>query len=117
MQKKPHLEFECQECKKPVPFSITSLDQTPELQCHACSTRYLFDDETLKRQLKKFEALCSQIYDSQEILSMASIGVDMGKSQVKIPFKLLLTRLSSHLDLTIGGKPCLISFRSEPLND
>lgn len=119
MQKGSHLEFECQECKAEVPFSLSGLEKNPELQCTQCSRRYLFDDETLKRQIKKFDALCNQIHDSQEILSMASIGVDMGTgtSKVKVPFKLLLTRLSSHLDLTIGGKPCLISFRFEPLTD
>lgn len=117
MQKRHQLEFECQECKEAVPFSIFNLDQHPEICCSHCTSRYIFDDETLKRQLTKFHALCSQILDSQEILSMASIGVDVGAKQVKIPFKLLLTRLGSHLDLMIGGKPCLISFRFEPLSD
>ena len=117
MQKSHHLEFACQECKEPVPFSIFTLDQTPEVSCSACTARYLLDDEKLIRQLKQFDALCCQIHDSKEILSLASIGVDVGEKQVKIPFKLLLTRLSSYLDLTIGGKPCMISFRIEPLND
>lgn len=122
MQKNRHqeirdLEFECQKCKAPIQFSVFALDQNPKLECNECQASYHLDDETLLRQLKKFDALCRQIHDSQEILSMASIGVDVGKTQVKIPFKLLLTRLSSCLDLTIGGKPCLISFRFEPLND
>lgn len=117
MQKGHHLEFECQNCKEPVKFSIFSLDKNPKLECSNCQSAYQLNDEVLLRQLKKFDALCSQIHDSQEILGQAAIGVDVGDKQVKIPFKLLLTRLSSCLDLSIGGKPCTISFRFEPLQD
>lgn len=117
MQKGHHLEFQCHGCNEPVGFSIFALDQNPEIHCKACTATYRLEDEALKIQLKKFDALCCQIQDSQEILSSASIGVDVGRSQVKIPFKLLLTRLSSYLDLKIGGKPCTFSFRFEPLSD
>lgn len=112
-----NLAFECQSCKKSVELPLHSLDAYPEITCLSCSTTYRLDDPVLVRQLKKFHALCSQIYESQEILSMATIGVDVGQTKVKIPFKLLLTRLSSYLDLTIGGKPLTISFRFEPLNE
>lgn len=109
------LEFECHTCKAPTCFSLATLDKNQEFPCPSCNARYLLNDEGLKQQLKKFYALCAQIHESQEILSQASIGVDVGNTQVKIPFKLLLTRLSSCLDLVIGGKPCTISFRFEPL--
>ncbi len=117
MQKGHHLEFQCHTCNEPVSISLFALDQNPEIHCKSCTATYLIDDETLKSQLKKFSALCCQIHESQEILSSASIGVDVGLKQVKIPFKLLLTRLSSYLDLKIGGKPCTFSFRFEPVND
>lgn len=116
-QQAHHLEFECHTCKEPVGFSIFHIDAEPSVQCRNCSTDYVFDDEVLRRQLKKFYALCKQIRDSQEILGLASIGVDVQDKQVKIPFKLLLTRLSSYLDLMIGGKPLIISFRFEPVSD
>lgn len=117
MQKGHYLEFQCHTCNEPIRFSIFALDQNSEIHCKSCTATYLLDDDVLKNQLKKFDALCCQIHDSQEILSTASIGVDVGLSQVKIPFKLLLTRLSSYLDLKIGGKPCTFSFRFEPVND
>ena len=112
-----NLAFECQSCKASVPLPLFALEKHPDISCPSCKIAYRLDDEVLIRQLKKFYALCMQIYASQEILSMASIGVDVGPSKVKIPFKLLLTRLSSYLDLTIGGKPLIISFRFEPLNE
>lgn len=117
MQSGQTLEFECQECKHPIRFSIFEIEIAPEITCAHCSKNYSFDDLSLKRQLRKFEALCRQIRESEEILGQTAVGVDVGGKQVKIPFKLLLTRLSSCLDLSVGGKPLTIAFRFEPLKD
>lgn len=117
LQRGHTLEFECQECKNPVHFSVFEIDHRTDILCSKCTKRYRFDDEALVRQLKKFEALCHQIHESEEILGTTAVGIDVGHKQVKIPFKLLLTRLSSCLTLSIGGKPFTIAFRFEPLND
>lgn len=118
MQKGHHLEFECLGCQTPVVFSIFELDKSEApVVCSSCNKKYLLQDETLKRQLKKFEALCKQIVDSEEILGSTSIGIDVGEHQVKIPYKLLLTRLNSSLDLTIGDQKVSILFRLEPRLD
>ena len=118
MQKKPMLHFNCQSCKHPVSFSVFELDNLNcQVNCTQCKKKYVFNDETLKRQLKKFEALCRQVADSEEILSHTAVGIDVGEHHVKIPYKLLLTRLSSTLDLIIGDQPVSISFRIEPLRD
>lgn len=111
------LEFDCQGCKQPVKFSLFEVEHHPDITCGHCWKKYAFEDEGLKRQLKQFEGLCRQIQDSEEILGMTSIGVDVGEHQVKIPFKLLLTRLSSRLDLTIGETQETLVFRFEPLKD
>lgn len=118
MSTKHILQFECQECKKPVKFSLFDLDAHQGLlSCSHCQKQYAFSDSTLNRQLKKFEALCRQLIESEEILGNASVGVDIGEHQVKIPFRLLLTRLGSTLDLKIGDRPLSISFRIEPVKD
>ena len=117
MQRGHTLEFECHQCEHPVSFSIFHIEKHSDITCPHCAKLYRFEDESLKRQLKKFEALCRQIHDSEEILSQTAVGIDVGNQKVKIPFKLLLTRLSSCLDLCIGGKASTISFRFEPLND
>lgn len=117
MQRGSSLQFDCQACGHAVCFSLFDLQKEPLISCHECKKTYLFNDETLIKQLKKFESLCRAIHDAEEILSSTSVGVDVGTSKVKIPFKLLLTRLSSYLDLKIGGKPFTISFRFEPLKD
>jgi transcription elongation factor Elf1 len=118
MQKGQHLEINCQSCQSPVAFSIFSLDKQGNIiECQDCGKKYAFNDETLLRQLKKFELLCKQIHESEEILGSTSVGIDVGNHHVTIPFKLLLTRLNSSLDLTIGDQQCKIVFRIEPKQD
>lgn len=110
------LQFKCQQCDSPVDFSVLE-DFDGEIHCGCCEQSYRFDDETLLRQLHLFEALCRQIHDSEEILGSTSIAIDVGSHHVKVPFNLLLTRMSSVLDLTIDGKKMEIHFRIEPVKD
>lgn len=118
MQKGHLLEFNCISCKKEVSFSVFNLNKTDcPAVCSGCSKKYAFTDETLRRQLKKFADLCLQIIESEEILGNAAIGIDLHEHHVKIPYKLLLTRLNSSLELKIGDQPVTIVFRIEPLKD
>jgi NAD-dependent SIR2 family protein deacetylase len=118
MKKGHHLHFQCVHCQHPVQFSLFEIEGKDEpLSCEKCHKRYALNDETLQRQLGKFEALCRQIVESEEILSNTSVGIDVEGHQVAIPYKLLLTRLTSQLKLLIGGQQIAISFRMEPLKD
>lgn len=118
MQKGHLLQFHCLKCKQPLAFSVFELEhQTPIISCSHCEKKYTLNDETLKRQLRKFAALCSQLVESEEILSQTAVGVDIGEHHVKIPYKLLLTRLNSILNLKIGEESVSIIFRMEPLKD
>lgn len=117
MQKGHSLQFKCLSCGTPVTFSVFDLDSQATICCCSCEKKYAFTDPTLVRQLKKFEALCRQIQDSEEILGAASVGVDVGEHHVKVPYKLLLTRLSSSLDLNMAGQKVSIFFRIEPVRD
>lgn len=117
MQKGHTLQFECIDCKKPVSFSVFDLDHHSLIGCQFCKKSYSFSDPVLMRQLKKFEALCRQIRESEEILGNTSVGIDVGERRVKVPYKLLLTRLSSCLELKIGDQMLPIAFRIEPIQD
>lgn len=118
MKKGHHLQFCCLECQTPVQFSVFEITKlNHSIKCPRCQLNFDFTDEVLKRQIEKFEALCSQIKKSEEILSNTSVGIYIGDREVKIPYKLLLTRLNSSLDLIIGDRPLSISFRSEPILD
>jgi len=104
----------CFSCDQPIEFNLLDLDKV--VACPKCSKKHALSDESLKRQLKKFQALCLQIKDAEEILGNAEICVEVGKEKVKIPFKLLLTRLKSTLNLQVGDKKLAITFRTEPTN-
>lgn len=117
MQKGHTLQFCCQKCQKPIQFSVFDLEKEGGISCSGCHTLYDFTDETLRRQLEKFESLCRQIQHSEEILSNTSVGIYIGDREVKIPYKLLLTRLNSTLDLMVGDRPLTITFRIEPTID
>lgn len=113
MQKDHALHFQCLNCKTPVNFSLFEVSNN-SVHCEACGKIYAFSDPTLIRQLQKFEALCRQIHASEEILGQSSIGIDVDGHQVKVPFKILLTRLSSSLELKMQGQSLFIHFRTEP---
>lgn len=117
MQKGQTLHFKCISCANDVDFSLFDLDKEQPVGCSHCDKKYSFNDPDLVRQLKKFAALCKQVRESEEILGNANIGVDVGEHHVKVPYKLLLTRLNSSLDLNIGGKALSIQFRMEPLKE
>lgn len=118
MQKGNLLQFKCIKCKQAVTFSIFELENDSEpFSCPHCNREYALHDEILKKQLRLFEALCAQLIASEEILSHVAVGINIGEHHVKIPYKLLLTRLNSTLDLVIDGEPLSIMFLIEPLKE
>lgn len=117
MQKGHFLQFCCQSCQSPIQFSIFEIEKNQQIPCENCGLQYDFSDEILRRQLRKFENLCRQIQLSEEILSNTSVGIYIGDREVKVPYKLLLTRLNSTLDLMVGDRSLTITFRIEPSID
>lgn len=111
------LEFHCENCQEALLFSVLDKESFSGVVDCECGKKYVFDDETLLSHLTQFEALCQQIHASEEILGNTAIAVDVGSHHVKVPFNILLTRLSSILELNIKGKKVMITFRVEPLKD
>lgn len=117
MKKRHALQFLCQSCEHPVTFSIFELESHQVITCSGCQKKYGFTDRDLIRQIQKFSDLCRQLQESEEILGNAAVGVDIGEHHIKIPYKILLTRLTSTLELKIGNQPLSIAFRFEPSKD
>ena len=112
------LQFQCQKCDQPVLFSVLKSDNFHTgVVCSECKQKYLFDDQTLRSHLKKFEALCRQLHESQEILGKTAVAIDVGVHHVKVPFNILLTRLSAVMELNVNGEKTQIAFRVEPQVD
>ena len=110
------LEFNCCECDAEIPFSLAdAASKTTIVECPKCAKKYGFSSGPLQKKLKLFISLCKTIRDCEEILGDSNVTVDVGPTQVKVPFKLLLTRLRSTIDLKIGDKALSVSYRTEPM--
>lgn len=112
----PHsFSLTCTECDFSIDVPLTALSRLPLIiECPHCHKAYGFHDSTIVSQIKQFISLCKEIKASENILSSAAIAVRIGKEEVKVPFKLLLTRLRSTFDLVVGDKKITISYRTEP---
>ncbi len=111
------ISIACTTCKNPVLLSLGAIEA--ELSCIAdcsqCGKKYGIEPGKLAHQLALFVALCKQLKKSEEILSSSSIAVTVGPHEIKVPFKLLLSRFRSTLDIDIGGIKTTVSYRTEPL--
>ena len=70
---------------------------------------------TKRDKIIKFEKLCQAVNEAEDILSDTKVSIDVSGHNVKVPFRLLLTRLNTQLDLDIKGKQIKIKFRTMPL--
>ncbi len=116
MQLGDTLEFNCVRngCKNTVRFEIFDVSENYTVSCSECGNEYKFDNDLLQK-IVKFEKLCQAVNESEDILSDTNVSIDVGGHNVRIPFRLLLTRLNTQLDLDIGGKQIKIKFRLLPL--
>jgi hypothetical protein len=108
------IEMHCTECGSLLSIPYRPTAKLPWItRCATCNKQFGIESGTIARQIKLFVGLCQQLKASEEILANATIAV--GPTEVKIPFRLLLTRLKSTLDLDIDGKKISIASRTEPL--
>ena len=106
----------CTQCESLVSIPYRPTAKLPWIvRCSGCGKQFGIESGTIAKQIKLFVGLCQQLKASEEILSNAAIDVTVCSTEVKIPFKLLLTRLKSTLDLDVDGKKISISSRTEPL--
>ena len=120
------LEFHCvaKGCRHAIKFAILDVKDDQRLMCAACGQSYFFNKE-LVCALATFDKLCRAIHESEGILSDTNVAVNVAGHEVKIPFRLLLTRLNTSLTIRIpqeiNGKtvehPIDIQFRLQPLTD
>jgi hypothetical protein len=110
------IQLRCTHCDSliTIPYKMTAkLPWTT--RCASCGKQFGIDCPTLASQIKQFVSLCQQLKASEEILADAAIAVTVGNSEVKIPYKLLLTRLRSTFDFEVDGRKITVSSRTEPL--
>lgn len=110
------LEFIClgQDCRKPIPVSVLKIEKHQTVTCPNCGKQYSFDPNFIEK-IKKFERLILAVRDAEDILGDTNVGINVDGHQIKLPYRLLLTRMNTLMTLNVGGKEFAFKFRVEPL--
>ncbi len=118
MSEDGNIEFQCIKdgCKEAISFSLRQVEKDHAIRCASCKNEYQLD-RALVDKLKSFENLVDAVKSARDILSNTSVGVTVDKRTVKIPYRLLLTRMTTMLDLKIGDQSLTFRFRVEPLKE
>lgn len=110
-----HIEFRCTGCGSVISFSILKMEPSEVLTCKDCSKKYFFNEDFFNK-IKRFENLLAAVHNVKDMLDTTNVAIAFGDEEVKIPYRLLLTRLNTMLTLNIDGKETTFRFRVEPLN-
>ncbi|MBN2190306.1 MAG: hypothetical protein JW728_03750 [Candidatus Aureabacteria bacterium] len=118
MTKGQKIEFKCvsKNCDGTVAFLVPQIKKNSILKCDRCGNEYKFDQELISK-LEMFDHLVRAVNDAKPILGDTNVAIDFEGHNLKVPYRLLLTRLSTSLKLNIGGQTVDFSFRVEPLKD
>jgi len=109
-----HIELQCVGCSNVVAFSLLQLEPEGRLQCEHCGKQYVLNAALLDK-IKRFEQLLRAVYNARDMLGSANVGIAFKGEEVKVPYRLLLTRLNTMLTLNVGDKETIFRFRVEPL--
>jgi len=110
-----HIEFECISCGNMIVFSILSMGDDSGLICSKCGKQYKFNKELLDK-IRRFEKLLIAVHDVKDMLEYANIAIAIKDEEVKVPYRLLLTRLNTLLRLSVNGKALTFRFRVDPIS-
>jgi hypothetical protein len=86
------------------------------IPCPNCGKQYSFEPSFLDK-LKKFEKLIITVREAEDILGDTNVGINVDGHQIKLPYRLLLTRMNTLLTLNVGGTEFEFKFRVEPLKN
>jgi len=113
------IDFACvdPDCSATITFRLAELRQSNgRLSCPNCRRQYRFDPEFLDK-LERLQNLIIAVQRAEDILGDANIAVTTSSGEVKIPYRLLLTRLNTIITLEVEGRKIEFNFRIEPLNN
>ena len=113
------VDFEClsEDCNSSVCFNVMELcENHGQTICPDCHRSYHFEEEFIDK-LKRLRKLILAVKDAEDILGDVNIAVTTMAGEVKIPYRLLMTRLNSIISLNVGDRKVDFNFRIEPLNE
>ena len=118
MKNYKQIEFKClgENCGKPIIFKLQEVQGKTVVKCPRCNREYNFNGSFVDK-LKKFDHLISAIKDAREILGNTNVAVNFKNQEVRIPYRLLLTRMNTLLTISVGDQKIEFRFRVEPLSE
>jgi hypothetical protein len=114
------IDFSCmdEECDEVIQFNLMQLKENGGLlKCPGCHRQYEFADDVFLEKLDKLRRLLLAVKEAEDILGDVNVGVTTLNGEVKIPYRLLLTRLNTMITLDVGGSKVDFHFRVEPLDN
>jgi len=113
------VDFACldEECNSPVCFNVMELRESKgRVSCAACHRGYDFEPDFLDK-LERLRGLIVAVTNAEDILGSVNVAVTTPAGEVKVPYRLLLTRLNTIISLDIGDRIVDFNFRIEPLKN
>lgn len=110
--------FKCPELNCTGDVTLTLLGQNSDMQtqCPSCHRSFIFDD-AFANKLHVLQRLIIAIRNAEDILSSTHVAVTTPNGEVKVPYKLLLSRLNTHISLDVQGKKIDFCFWIEPTTE
>ena len=113
-----NIEFTCinENCDEFLCLSLKDIENGSSVSCSGCGKSYTFNEEFICK-MKKFEKLVLAVREAEDILGNTNVAINIKGHQIKVPYRLLLTRLNTLITLNMGNKEISFRFRIEPLNE
>lgn len=112
------IEFTCthQSCDSIVSFFINNIEMNGKLICKECAKNYSFHPDFVDKMIR-FSKLIKAVQDAKDILGNANVAINVKGHEIKIPYRLLLTRMNTLITLKMDDIDIGFKFRVEPLNE
>ena len=114
------IEFKCineeKECHYPLSFSLLDVEKNKKVYCQHCNKEYIFNEELIK-SFNQLVQLILAVRQARDILGHTYVAIDVPGHVLKIPYRLLLTRLNTLFSFHIGTQQIFFTIRIEPLED
>ena len=112
------IEFKCiyPQCDSVVDFYIKDIETNNFLFCKKCNKKYSFHQDFVEK-IKKFSRLIEAVQDAKEILGNTNVAIKSKDGEIKVPYRILLTRMNTLLTLQMDDGVISFKLRVEPLNE
>ena len=113
------IDFDCiaDGCGKTINFDLLTLQENDsQVCCEHCFNAYQFDDVFIDK-LQKLRNMVLAVKEAEDILDDCNVAITTVNEEVKLPYRLLLTRMNTLISLNVFDKIIDFNFRIEPLNN